>query len=113
MNGFHMDDRDLALLGIVGEGGGQHDARRIDITFSRRHDALGDKTVLEALQILQEAGLVSQRVDIGGVGGRWSVTAEGATVLRRTAGEEESLPDEDRGSRPSQFGIDADAEPEP
>ena len=65
--------RQAALLAIVAEGGGDWDARRIDITISVRSGP-GEVTVLKELQALQQLGLVTRDDTRSGPGGRWAVT---------------------------------------
>ena len=76
-----VTERDLRLLGVVAEGQGEWDARRIDLTLSARHGA-GELSVLEHLRALEENGLVAQDLSRGGLGGRWQVTPSGEVYLR-------------------------------
>jgi hypothetical protein len=74
MNDSPVSDRQLKLLAVVAEGGGNWDARRIDLTVSVRYGP-GDGTVLQELQALARLGLVARDDTRSGVGGRWAVTA--------------------------------------
>jgi hypothetical protein len=67
-----------ALLGIVAEGCGVCDARRIDIIYSARHGAASQTTLAE-LERLREEGRVARQE--GGVGDRWSLTEPGQAAL--------------------------------
>jgi hypothetical protein len=69
-----LSDRQLKLLGVVAEGAGDWDARRIDITVDARYGP-GDGTVLQELEALQGLGFVTRDDSRSGVGGRWNVTA--------------------------------------
>jgi hypothetical protein len=66
--------RQIKLLGVVAEGGGDWDARRIDMTADARYGS-GEGTVLQELEQLQVLGLVVRDDSRSGVGGRWTVTA--------------------------------------
>jgi hypothetical protein len=55
-------------------GGGDWDARWIDLTIDARFGP-GERTVLEELEALQRLGLVARDDSRSGVGGRWTVTA--------------------------------------
>jgi hypothetical protein len=74
MSDTHLSDRQIKLLAIVAEGGGDWDARRIDLTVDARHGP-GEETVLHELEALQRLGLVVRDDSRSGVGGRWKVTA--------------------------------------
>jgi hypothetical protein len=74
MGGTPVSDRQARLLTIVAEGGGDWDARRIDITVNVRFGP-GEGTVLQELEALQRLGLVVRDDSRSGAGGRWSVTA--------------------------------------
>ena len=74
MGGTPVSDRQARLLTIVAEGGGDWDARRIDITVDTRFGP-GEGTVLQELEALQRLGLVVRDDSRSGAGGRWSVTA--------------------------------------
>jgi anti-sigma regulatory factor (Ser/Thr protein kinase) len=69
-----LSDRQVRLLAIVDEGGGNWDARRIDLTASARYGP-GEGTVLQELEALQQLGLIARDDSRSGVGGRWKVTA--------------------------------------
>lgn len=66
--------RQIKLLGVVAEGHGDWDARRIDMTADARYGP-GEGTVLQELEQLQVLGLVVRDDSRSGVGGRWTVTA--------------------------------------
>lgn len=68
------------ILGVVAEGLGQYDARRIDIIHSGR-GGRAEGTVLQELERLQAAGLVDRRPDPRSFGDRWEITEEGERVL--------------------------------
>jgi hypothetical protein len=74
MGAIPVSDRQVRLLAVVAEGGGDWDARRIDITVNVRFGP-GEGTVLQELEALQRLGLVVRDDSRSGVGGRWSVTA--------------------------------------
>ena len=74
MSDAPVSDRQVKLLAVVAEGGGDWDARRIDLTADSRYGP-GDGTVLQELQALQGLGLVARDDSRSGVGGRWRVTA--------------------------------------
>ncbi len=82
MSSIHLSDRQLKLLGVVAEGGGDWDARWIDITVSARYGPSGT-TVLRELKDLQNLGLVVRDDSHSGVGGRWKVTAVAGPYLSR------------------------------
>jgi hypothetical protein len=67
-------DRQVKLLAVVAEGGGDWDARRIDLTVDARYGP-GEGTVLQELEALQRLGLVVRDDSRSGVGGRWKVTS--------------------------------------
>jgi hypothetical protein len=69
-----LSDRQLKLLGVVAEGNGEWDARRIDLTSDARYGP-GSTTVLRELEDLQDLGLVTRDDSRSGVGGRWKATA--------------------------------------
>ncbi len=69
-----LSDRQVKLLAVVAEGGGDWDARRIDMTVDARYGP-GEGTVLQELEALQRLGLVARDDSRSGVGGRWKVTA--------------------------------------
>jgi len=75
-----LSERQAGLLAIVAEGGGDWDARRIDLAAdARRGPAAG--TVLRELEELQRLGLVIRDDSRSGVGGRWKVTAAARPYL--------------------------------
>jgi hypothetical protein len=69
-----LSDRQVKLLSVVAEGGGDWDARRIDLTVDARYGP-GEGTVLQELEVLRRLGLVVRDDSRSGVGGRWMVTA--------------------------------------
>jgi DNA-binding PadR family transcriptional regulator len=73
MSDVPLSDRQIKLLAVVAEGGGDWDARRIDLTINSRYGP-GEGTVLQELQALQRLGLVVRDDSRSGVGGRWRVT---------------------------------------
>jgi hypothetical protein len=74
MNDTPLSDRQIKLLAVVAEGGGDWDARRIDLTVDARYGP-GEGTVLQELEALQRLGLVIRDDSRSGVGGRWKLTA--------------------------------------
>lgn len=80
MNSIQLSDRQLKLLKVVAEGGGEWDARWIDITVDARYGP-GTVTVLQELNELQGLGLVTRDDTRRGVGGRWKVTADAQPYL--------------------------------
>jgi hypothetical protein len=74
MSDAPLSDRQIKLLAVVAEGGGDWDARRIDLTVDARYGP-GEGTVLRELEALQRLGLVIRDDSRSGVGGRWMVTA--------------------------------------
>ena len=74
MSDTSLSFRQIKLLGVVAEGGGDWDARRIDMTADARYGP-GEGTVLQELEQLQVLGLVVRDDSRSGVGGRWTVTA--------------------------------------
>jgi hypothetical protein len=68
-----LSERQLRLLAVVAEGGGDWDARWIDLTANSRYGP-GEGTVLRELEALQRLGLVVRDDSRSGVGGRWKVT---------------------------------------
>ena len=76
-----LSDRQVRLLAIVAEGGGNWDARRIDLTASARY-GVGEGTVLKELEALQDLGLIARDDSRSGVGGRWKVTAAAAEHIQ-------------------------------
>ncbi|HEX3959168.1 MAG TPA: hypothetical protein VHZ03_21470 [Trebonia sp.] len=73
MSDTPLSDWQVKLLAVVAEGGGDWDARRIDLTVSSRYGP-GESTVLRELEALQQLGLVARDDSRSGVGGRWKVT---------------------------------------
>jgi hypothetical protein len=69
-----LSDWQVKLLSVVAEGGGDLDARQIDLRVSSRYGP-GERTVLRELEALQRLGLVVRDDSRSGVGGRWRVTA--------------------------------------
>lgn len=76
-----LTDRQVKLLAVVTEGGGDWDARRIDLTIDARYGP-GEGTVLQELEALQRLGLVARDDSRSGVGGRWKVTAAAGPYIR-------------------------------
>ena len=74
MSDTPLSDWQVKLLAVVAEGGGDWDARRIDLTVDARYGP-GERTVLRELEALQQLGLVVRDDSRSGVGGRWKVTA--------------------------------------
>ena len=74
MSDIPLSDRQVKLLAVVSEGGGDWDARWIDLTVNSRYGP-GDGTVLRELEALQRLGLVVRDDSRSGVGGRWKLTA--------------------------------------
>jgi len=77
-------ERQRQLLAVVHQGAGEWDARYIDLTMGRRHRPT-ELTILQELQILEQAGLVASDVTGHGVGGRWAVTAAALPYLPNQA----------------------------
>ena len=73
MSDTPLSDWQVKLLAVVAEGGGDWDARRIDMTVDARYGP-GERTVLRELEALQRLGLVVRDDSRSGVGGRWKVT---------------------------------------
>jgi hypothetical protein len=80
MSEISLSDRQIRLLAVVAEGGGDWDARRIDMTADARYGP-GDGTVLQELETLQGLGLVVRDDSRSGVGGRWTITANAQPYL--------------------------------
>ena len=74
MSDTPLSDRQVKLLAVVAEGGGDWDARQIDLTADARYGP-GEGTVLQELETLRLLGLVVRDDSRSGVGGRWKVTA--------------------------------------
>ena len=81
MSDTPLSDRQIKLLAVVAEGGGDWDARRIDLTIDARYGP-GEGTVLHELEALQQLGLVVRDDSRSGVGGRWKVTATARPYIR-------------------------------
>jgi hypothetical protein len=81
MSDTPLSDWQVKLLAIVAEGGGDLDARQIDLRVSSRYGP-GEKTVLRELEALQELGLVLRDDSRSGVGGRWKVTASARSYIQ-------------------------------
>jgi hypothetical protein len=69
-----LSNRQVKLLAVVAEGGGDWDARWVDLTVSARYGP-GEGTIRQELEALQRLGLVVRDDSRSGVGGRWTVTA--------------------------------------
>ena len=65
--------RQIKLLTVVAEGGGDWDTGRIDLTVVARYGPV-EGTVLQELEALQRLGLVTRDDSRSGGGGRWKVT---------------------------------------
>jgi hypothetical protein len=76
-----LTDRQVKLLTVVAEGGGNWDARRIDLAVDARHGP-GEGTVLQELEALQRLGLAARDDSRSGAGGRWNVTAAARPHIR-------------------------------
>ena len=74
MSDTPLSDWQVKLLTVIAEGGGDWDARRIDLTVDARYGP-GEGTVLRELEELQRLGLVVRDDSRSGVGGRWKLTA--------------------------------------
>jgi hypothetical protein len=74
MSDTPLSNWQVKLLAVVAEGGGDLDARQIDLRVSSRYGP-GEGTVLRELEALQRLGLVVRDDSRSGVGGRWKVTA--------------------------------------
>jgi len=81
MNEAPLSDRQVKLLAVVAEGGGDWDARWIDLTVNSRYGP-GEGTVLQELEALQRLGLVVRDDSRSGVGGRWKVTATARSYIQ-------------------------------
>ena len=75
-----LSERQAGLLAVVAEGGGDWDARRIDLTAGARYGP-GEGTVLRELEELRQLGLVVRDDSRSGAGGRWKVTAAARPYL--------------------------------
>ena len=74
MSDTPLSNWQVKLLAVVAEGGGDLDARQIDLRVSSRYGP-GEMTMLRELEALQRLGLVIRDDSRSGVGGRWKVTA--------------------------------------
>jgi hypothetical protein len=74
MSDAPLSDRQVRLLAVVAEGGGNWDARWIDVTVDARYGP-GEGTVLQELEALARLGLVTRDDSRSGAGGRWAVTS--------------------------------------
>jgi hypothetical protein len=81
MSDIPLSDRQIRLLAVVAEGGGNWDARRIDLTVCARYGP-GEGTVLQELEALQRLGLIARDDSRSGVGGRWTVTATARAYIQ-------------------------------
>ena len=81
MSDTPLSDWQAKLLAVVAEGGGDWDARRIDMTVDARYGP-GERTVLRELEALQRLGLVVRDDSRSGVGGRWKVTADAGPYIQ-------------------------------
>lgn len=81
MSDTPLSDWQVKLLSVVAEGGGDLDARQIDLRVSSRYGP-GEKTVLRELEALQRLGLVARDDSRSGVGGRWRVTETARTYIQ-------------------------------
>ena len=81
MSDTSLSDWQVKLLSVVAEGGGDWDARRIDLTVDARYGP-GEKNMLRELEALQRLGLVVRDDSRSGVGGRWKVTPDARLYLQ-------------------------------
>jgi hypothetical protein len=81
MSDTPLSDWQVKLLSVVAEGGGDWDARRIDLRVDARYGP-GEKNVLRELEALQRLGLVVRDDSRSGVGGRWKVTADAQPYIQ-------------------------------
>ena len=81
MSDTPLSDWQVRLLAVVAEGGGNWDARQIDLRVSSRYGP-GEGTVLQELQALARLGLVTRDDSRSGVGGRWAVTTAARRYVR-------------------------------
>jgi hypothetical protein len=81
MSDTPLADWQVKLLTVVAEGGGDWDARQIDLRVSSRYGP-GEKTMLRELEALQRLGLVVRDDSRSGVGGRWKVTADARPYIQ-------------------------------
>ena len=92
MSDTPLSDWQVKLLGVVAEGGGELDARQIDLRVSSRYSP-GESTVLRELESLQRLGLVVRDDSRSGVGGRWKVTEAARPYIQLAAGAEQHTRD--------------------
>jgi len=76
-----LSEWQVKLLAVVAEGGGDLDARQIDLRVSSRYGP-GEMTMLRELEALQRLGLVVRDDSRSGVGGRWNVTADARPYIQ-------------------------------
>jgi hypothetical protein len=76
-----LSEWQVKLLSVVAEGGGDLDARQIDLRVSSRYGP-GERTVLRELEALQRLGLVVRDDSRSGVGGRWKVTETARSYIQ-------------------------------
>jgi hypothetical protein len=81
LGGAPVSDRQVRLLAVVAEGGGDWDARWIDLTVDARFGP-AEGTVLQELEVLARLGLVIRDDSRPGVGGRWMVTDAARPYIR-------------------------------
>jgi len=81
MSDTALSDWQVNLLTVVADGGGDLDARQIDLRVTSRHGP-GEKNMLRELEALQELGLVVRDDSRSGVGGRWNVTPDARPYLQ-------------------------------
>ena len=81
MSDTPLSDWQVKLLAVVAEGGGDLDARQIDLRVSSRYGP-GEMTMLRELEALQRLGLVVRDDSRSGVGGRWKVTADAQQYIQ-------------------------------
>jgi hypothetical protein len=81
MSDTPLSDWQVKLLAVVAEGGGDLDARQIDLRVSSRYGP-GEMTMLRELEALQRLGLVVRDDSRSGVGGRWKITADARPYIQ-------------------------------
>lgn len=81
MSDTPLSEWQVKLLAVVAEGGGDLDARQIDLRVSSRYGP-GEMTMLRELEALQRLGLVVRDDSRSGVGGRWNVTADARPYIQ-------------------------------
>ena len=92
----HISERQVRLLAVVAEGGGDWDARRIDLTVNSRFGP-GEGTVLQELQALQRLRLVVRDDSRSGCGGRWAMTAAARAHIPNAGQKGQNRPVSERG----------------